>query len=230
MQISTLKQDVDFLCGSTSATYSDVNKIRNINIAYGDVARVIWESDSIHFDDSNNTDSLVSYRSMANASASYTMPTTALRLNGVELLRANGDWDKLRYINADDMTISREEYLTGVGAPLFYSVEGTQVRLYPPPSSTDVTLSSGLAFRLNRNVTDFPVSATTSEPGFAPNFHRVLSYAAALDFTQDEQQRRFLATQKERLEQGMRKFYSRRIQEAKPKIRPAGKSRWRNYL
>jgi len=45
MTISEIKSDIDFLCGSTSATYLDADKIRNVNIAYQDVARVIWESD-----------------------------------------------------------------------------------------------------------------------------------------------------------------------------------------
>lgn len=45
MNVTQLKSDIDFLCGSTSGTYPDADKIRNMNIAYQDVARVIWESD-----------------------------------------------------------------------------------------------------------------------------------------------------------------------------------------
>jgi hypothetical protein len=230
MNITNLKADVDFLCGSTSATYSDTNKIRNINIAYLDVARTIWESDSVHFDDANNTDSMVAYKGMANASASYLVPTTAIRINGVEVADANGDWKKLKFLNVDDLTVSREEYLTGTGTPLYYNIEGTQCRLFPAPGTGYVTMSSGLAFRLSRNVTEFATTATTTEPGFPANFHRILSYAAAMDFTQDEKQRQYLAGQKERLEQGMRRYYAKSVQEAKTIIRPAGKKRWRQYV
>lgn len=230
MNITQIKADVDFLCGSTSATYSDANKIRNLNIAYLDVARTIWESDSIHFDDSNNTDSMVAYKGMADTSATYTIPTTAIRINGVEVKDQNADWKKLKFINLDDLTVSREEYLTGTGAPLYYNIEGTQCRLFPAPGTGYVTMSSGLAFRLNRNVTEIPVTATTSEPGFPSNYHRILSYAASMDFTQDDKQRQYWAGQKERLEQGMKRYFSKRVQEAKTIIRPSSKKRWRQYV
>ena len=229
MNIQQIKADVDALCGSTSATYTDANKIRNLNIANQEVATIIWESDSVHFDDKNNTDELVAYKNMANASASYFIPTTALRINGVEVKDGNRNWVKLKFLNADELDISREEYLTEAATPIYYGIEGNHCRLYPAPGTGYATMSSGLAFRLNRNATEIPVTASTLEPGFPSNFHRILSYAMSLDFTRDEQDRRFFNEQKARLENNMRRYYSKHVQEAKTIINPSGRGRWRQY-
>lgn len=231
MNVSQLKADVDFLCGSTSATYSDTNKVRNMNIAYQDVARVIWESDGAwHYDDSNNTDSPVAYRTIANASASYLVPTTALRIEGVEVKNASGEWQKMLPVSLHDLTVSPEQYLTGTGMPVEYMLEGNEIRLFPAPGTGSTTMSSGMAVRLSRAVTELATTATTTIPGFATSFHRILSLAASIDFTQDENQRRFLVAQRARLEQGMVRFYSKRAAEFKTQIKPAGKKRWKNYL
>jgi hypothetical protein len=225
MNLSQLKADVDFLCGTTSASYSDTNKVRNMNIAYHDVARTIWESDGTWaFDDANNGGTTpVAYRTIANASATYLIPTTALRIEGVEIKNANGDWTKLTPINYQELYVSPEEYLTGTGLPLKYMLEGNEIRLFPAPGTGYTTMSSGLAVRLNRAVTEFATTATTAEPGFAVPFHRILSYAAAIDFTQDDRQREFLVAQKARLEKGLVRFYSNRWDEGKSILKPSSK-------
>jgi hypothetical protein len=229
MNISQLDLDTDFLCGSTSATYTTTNKRRNHNIAYQNVACLIWESDG-SFDDANNTDTLVATRTLANASASYTIPTTALRIKSIEVKDSGGVFQRLRSIRQQDLTVSPDNYLTGTGQPIEYTLEGTQIRLFPAPGTGSVTMSSGMAIRLSRSVTEIPSSATTLEPGFATPYHRILSYAAAIDFTQDENQRKFLVAQKARLEAGLIRFYSKRYVEYKSSLRPSGKKMWRQYL
>lgn len=223
-----LRNDVNFLCGSTSGTYPDSDKMRNMAIAYQGVATTIWESDPTYsWDDRNNTDGPVAYRTLGNLSASYLIPTTALRVRGVEVKNGNGDWMKLAPVTYEELHMSPEEYLTGGGTPIKYMIEGNEIRLFPTPMTGYVTLSSGMAVRLARAVTEPAVSATTSEPGFATAFHRILSYSAALDFTQDSQTRDFLIGQKARLERGLSKFYSKWAPEYKPKIKPATKQSWR---
>lgn len=231
MNWSNLRADVDFLCGSTSATYTDANKMRNMTVAYHDVARQIWESDGAwRFDDANNTDSPIAYRTVANASATYLIPTTALRVEQVEIKDGNANWQKLRPITDHDITISPEEFLGGgTGTPLYYQLVGTQITLFPAPGTGYVTMASGMAVRLNRNVSEPAVTATTTEPGFAGAFHRILSYAAALDFVQDPRQREYLIMQKTRLEKGLSRFYQGRWVEQPSRIKPAMKKRWRLY-
>lgn len=231
MNVSEIKSDINFLCGSTSATYVNSDKMRNVNVKYHDVARLIWESDGTWaFDDKNNTDAPVAYRTMANASANYLVPTTALRIKDVEIKNANGDWFVMKPTTLDKMRISPEEYLTGTGMPLYYWMEGNEIRLFPAPGTGYTTMSSGMLVRLSRDVTELGVSATTSTPGFATPFHRILSYAAAIDFTQDPQQRQFLAVQLDRLEKGLTRFYSKRAEQEPSRLTPASKRNWRQYI
>lgn len=232
MNASQIKADVHFLAGSTSATYTDSNLMRNVNIAYDNIARIIWESDGVwNFDDNNNTDRPIAYRTVANASATYQIPTSAIRIEQVEIKNASGDWSRLKPITyADISTISPEEFLTGGGLPTYYLLEGTQITLYPAPATNYVTMSSGLAVRLSRNVTELAATATTSEPGFARPFHRILSYAAAIDFEQDPNKRNHFIQQRSILEEGLKRFYSKRNTELKTKITPASQRRWRAYL
>lgn len=231
MNISQIDQDTHFLCGSTSATYSPTNMRRNQMIAYQDVAQLIWQSDNgWHYDDSNNTDGPVAYKTLGNLSGSYTVPTSAIRIESVEIKDNNGTWNKLKPRSLHEFTISPETYITGGGLPIEYMLEGNEIRLFPSPITQNVTMSSGMAVRLSRAVTEFPVSATTSIPGFASPFHRILSYAAAIDFTQDNIQRQFLLQQRARLENGLIRFYARRADEFPTQIKPHSKNRWQQYI
>lgn len=231
MNVTNLKADIDFLCGSTSATYPDADKIRNINIAYQDVARLIWESaDGWQYDDSNNTDQPIVRRTLVDNTQEYSIPTTAQRIERIEVMDNAGDWHKLDPIDMHDIDIGLSEWYQTAGLPKYYDLVGQFIRLYPKPASSDVTLVSGMAVYVSRDVTEFGAGATTGEPGFATAFHRILSYAASLDFLRDDNEKQFLALQKQRLEQGLVRFYSKRNNEYKTRIKPAGKKNWRQYI
>lgn len=230
MNYTNLRADARYLCGATSGTYADADVMRNMNIAYQRAATLIWEADPTYaFDDRNNTDGPVAYRTVANASASYMIPTTALRIRQVEIKDGSGDWQKLTPINYAELSISPEEYFTGTGTPTNYAIEGNEIRLFPAPGTGYVTMASGMAVRLQRAPTDAAVTATTTEPGFATAYHRYLSYSAAVDFTQDPKQREFLLIQKDRLERGLVRFYGRWAGEYKSRIKPNSKKNPRRY-
>lgn len=230
MQISALDQDTDFLAGSTSATYSPTNKRRNQNIAYLEVATVIWESDRTwSYDDTNNTDGPVAYRTIANASASYLIPTTAIRIEGVEIKDASGIWHKMDMIATETLDMSPEEYLKGTGMPVKAALKGNEIRLFPAPGTGYTTMASGMAVRLGRMVTEIAVTASTTQPGFVSAYHRILSLSAAIDFVQDSDTKKNLVFQKDRLMKGLVRFYARRNDAQQATIAPAGKKRWRRY-
>ena len=231
MTISDLKADVHFLCGSTSASYSDANLMRNVNIAYRDVCRIIWESDGgWKYDDTNATTLPKAVTTLVHNQQDYTLPTTALGVERVEILDSAGNYLKLKPLDKQEVTTGLPEFLGGnPGTPLYYELVGTSLLLYPSPHSAYVTPTAGLTIYMNRVVTDIAVSATTTEPGFASPFHRILSYAAAIDFTQDQTQRNFLVEQKARIEEGMVRFYSKRAPEVKSTIKPGQRRKWRQY-
>lgn len=230
MNWSALRDDVNFHCGTTSASYPDADKMRNMLVEYQKVATLIWESDPTYsFDSRNATDSPKAYRTVANASGSYLIPTTALRIRGVEIQDADLNWSKLTPVTYQELYTSPEEYKTGVGLPVQYMIEGNEIRLLPSPGTGFVNMISGMAVVLSRQMEEPGVTATTTTPGFATAFHRILSYAASIDFVQDKNQRDFLLGQKIRLERGLSKFYSNWAPQYKTKIKPHTQRTWKKY-
>lgn len=234
MTINDIKDDIDFLCGSTSASYPVADKIRNINIAYQDVARIIWESaDGWQYDDSNLTTRPVAIATLVHTQQDYELPSVAQHIERVEVKDSAGDWYKLTPLDIHDVTGSIEEYYEDDDLPKYYDLVGRSLMLYPAPASGSCTLASGLAVYVDRDVNEFDaaVSAHSAKvPGFATQFHRVLSYAAAVDFVQDDNMRKHLVNEKYRLEKGLTKFYSRRNIERRGAIKPHAKKLWRQYL
>lgn len=227
----SIVHDVLYLCGlqtvsASFASYSLHDITRNCNNAYIETIPLIWKSAfGWRYDDSNNTDAPVAYKSLGHLSASYTIPTAALRIEGVEIKDSAGDWHKLIQINSLDLDISKEEFMTSPGLPIYYEPIGNEIRLYPAAASGTggVTLSSGMCVRLSRTPTLFTTNGTTASttsPGFASPFHKILSYSAAIDFVQDKATQDRLVAMKTRLEQGLVTFYSKRNVEQKANIKP----------
>ena len=229
MQLSQLTADVHFLCGSVSGTYAPTALLRNLNIAYQDACRLIWESDSgWKFDDANKSGEMIAYKTLTNNQGLYTIPTTAMKIQQAEVKDVYGVWHKLIPLSYKDLDDSPASY-NNVGAiPGYYTLEGNDFRLIPPPVSACVTLASGVAMRISRNVNT--LSAASATPGFPSNFHRYLSYCTALDFVQDDKLRAFLMSQRDRISNGMVRFFSKRASEFTSSITPASKKRWNQYL
>lgn len=231
MNIGDIKSDVYLLAGATSATYLNADLIRNVNVAYQDVARIIWESaGGWQYDDTNATTLPIAKATMVHNQQDYELPSTAQKVHRVEVKDGSGNWLKLDPLDIHDMSVAAPELLGGsAGTPVYYDLIGRSIMLYPTPHSASVTLASGLAVYVDRDVTNFATTATTSTPGFATQFHRLLSYAAVLDFVQDPTQRNFFIQQRDRMEKGLTRFYGKRAPELKSRVKPAGKKNWRQY-
>lgn len=228
MLVSELKSDIDFMCGTTSATYSNTDKLRNMNIAYQNVAKIIWESAGTwQYDDSNATDFGIATRALVAGQQDYDLPATCQRLERVEVLDGNGNYIPLEQKDIHDIKVGATEYLSGGGTPMFYDIIGNSVFLYPYPATGYVTLAAGLKIWFSRDVTALDSDADT--PGFALPFHRLLSLNAAIDFSRDPGDIQKWTTQKVILENSMRSFYSKRNVDKNIRLKPAGKNRWRKY-
>lgn len=225
-----LIQDVDFLCGTNSASFPVVDKTRCINIAYHDVSRMIWDcSGDWEYDDSNKTDLPIATTLLVDAQQDYELPSTAQRVERMEVLDSGGDYQKLKPIDKSDVNVGLTEYQETDGLPRYYDLIGRSVFLYPAPASGSVTVSAGLKIHFDRDVTEFATSATTTVPGFATQFHRILSVATALDFERDPSQRAFLVQLKDRLDKGLKQFYGKRHREYRTRIKPSSFRNRRQY-
>ena len=223
-------EDVDSFCGTTNTSYPINDKTRNINAHYNAVVALIWESvDGWQYDDSNLTDLPIATTTLVAAQQDYELPSTAQRIERVEVLNSGSNYQKLRQIDWHDMDVATSEYMETDGMPLYYDLVGRSVFLYPAPSAACVTLAAGLKLYFSRNVDEFTPGDTSQEPGFARAFHRILSLGASVDYLRSGPRRNRLVAQKQQLEKGLKKFYSKRHIERKSKIKPFAKRRWRQY-
>ena len=227
----SLYDDVDFLCGSTSATYPILDKRRNIYNAYNNVSRLIWEAAyAWQYDDSRATTLPIAQTTMVHNQQDYSLPTNSQRVERVEIKDNGGTWQKLKAMDTRDVrNKALTEFTNTYGTPLYYDLIGRSIMLYPIPTSGTTTLASGMQVIVSRDASAF-ASASTAEPGFARPFHRLLSLAAAIDFTEDASRNKRFILMKERLEQGLTRFYSKRSEETKTSIQPRTKRGWRRWL
>ena len=222
-------QDIDFLCGTTSASYPILDKRRNIYNAYNDVSRLIWEVAYGWQYDDRASDLPIASTTLTHGTQRYTLPTNAQRIEAIEIKDKSSNWLKLKPIDHSDLDIALTDYLETNGLPVYYDLVGRNVNLYPPPSSAYCTLSSGMKMYVSRDVSAF-ASAATTEPGFARPFHRILSLQASIDFVEDNSKKIRLIEMRDRLEKGMIRFYSKRAPEIKTNIQPNYKRHWRQWL
>lgn len=221
-----LVEDVLYNCGLPTVTgsyssYALADITRNINNAYLDVTRRIWDvAAGWQYDDSNATTLPIAYTTLVHNQQDYSLPTDAQRVQRIEVKDAGGNLQLLKQIDIHDVdTEAMSSFQSGSGMPIYYDLVGRSIMLYPKPSSGSVTLLSGMAVYVDREPTLFTTASTTAEPGFASPFHKILSYGAAIDFVQDKATQDRLVAMKARLEQGLISFYSKRNVERKANIK-----------
>ena len=225
-----LVEDIDFLCGTNSSSYPLNDKVRNINQAYQDVVRLIWECcDTWQYDDSNATDIPKVLTTLASGTQEYAVPSTAQKIRRIEVKDVNGNWIKLQPIDYKELGVALPEFLKTDGLPIYYDLVGNYINLYPTPSSTYITEASGMAVYIDRNVSLFTSASTTGVPGFTPQFHRLISLQVALDFEKDPGQRNLFLVEKNQLTEGLKRFYNSREVETRTGIRPSNKRNRRTY-
>lgn len=221
-----LVEDVLYNCGlpTVTASYSSyalADITRNINNAYLDTVTKVWHSAAgWQYDDSNKTTLPVGYTTIGHNQQDYSLPTDAQRVARVEVKNSDGNFQKLTQIDIHDIdNLAMSELLETAGMPLYYDLVGRSLMLYPIPSSGSCTLVSALAVYVDREPDLFTTASTTATPGFATPFHKILSYAAAIDFVQDKATQDRLVAMKARMEAGLVQFYSKRNIERRASIR-----------
>ncbi len=243
MNIQSIIVETRALVDATSSSYpiaatTDALFVR-INTAMEEIARLIESADGRwQWDDANNTDypdGVAILGNLVGNTKSYAIDVSLIEVQGVSILNQSGIWRKLLPFDVDDINsshgwiglngfpiIDRAEFLKTAGAPLFYDVYGSYVRLYPAPDNgISVTLTNGLKIYGKRTAQLFTIAEVTTGtkvPGFASPFHSLVAYMAALPYAASYKPERvqFIMAEIARKKQELVAFYSKRDKDERP--------------
>ena len=203
---------------------------RSLNSWYRRLVFLMWKSAyGLEFDDSNFSTLPIATATMVAGQQDYTLPTTALDIQRVEVLDVSGDWQLVEAIDKADITDEAlTEFEETSGLPLYYDLIGGSIMLYPKPGSGYVTLTSGLKLYLTRDIDSFETTDTTKDTGIVAFFHPYLAYGPALDYTisknMDPNRINTLRGEITKYEVAVQEHAARRNAEYKVRLKPKTKS------
>lgn len=196
--------------------------IRSANNWYRRVNSWIWNvSGEWEYDDSNFIDFPIATTTIVDEQQDYELPSTAQKIDRIEIKDINGDWYKLKPFNKEMTDTAMSEFYETAGKPVYYDLVGRSIILYPKPSTDEVTASAGLKAYFSRDIDEFTTSDTVQAPGFVENFHEIISIGAAIDYsnTYDQTRLNILLSNLEKLKEELEQFYGSRHRELRPQIK-----------
>jgi hypothetical protein len=187
--IADINLEARDLCDADTTSYPAATLLRRINQAYEQVVGwLIMADGTAQFDDTNYSDFPIGTYDLVDSQSVYSFNDKFLQVINVQVKDSNGDFSILKPIDqseySDDMPLS--EAFETAGIPEYYDkLSDDSIKLYPSPSSSDVTLTAGLKIYFKRTAdiyTSAEVTTGTKEPGFISTHHYILSYMAAVPY------------------------------------------------
>ena len=189
---------------------------RRFNIALEKLVGIIINIDGVNeYHDPNITTLPVGPGTLVEGQESYTFADTYLKVKRLKVKDVNGNWQPLQQIDQSDFDysgIAIEESFSTTGLPTHYDILENNIRLYPAPTATAVTLAAGLKIEFVQTADLFTVSDTTQQPGLPSPYHFLLPTWAALQYAKTYKKDRVASLLKDWLDgvEEMEVFYSKR--------------------
>ena len=172
-----LVSDARYWSGTDSDTYPIEDLTRNANFALDKVVSLIFKSDRRwQWDDANNTDLNIATSDLVSGQYDYSFAVSHLKINRVRVKDTLGNWKTLEPVDRREIT---DTDLALTGTPTHYDKQVGSFFLHPIPNYGS---TGGLEVEFQRGASYFTTADTTKEPGFAPQFHRLISLYAARDY------------------------------------------------
>jgi hypothetical protein len=173
------------------------------------------------YDDSNQTDLPAATATLTDSQNTYALPSTALTVQSVSIKTEAGDWYDLNPLTEEQIRTqdSVENFESTDGAPLYYTLVGNTIRLFP---ASNYTQAASLRVCFERGSVAFASSDTTKTPGFASEYHGVIPLLASIEYLKvklpgDSSLGLFLRDAQE-FEQRIKVFYSKRFKDMSPLV------------
>jgi len=226
IQEKSLYHDAVTLVGITdTAQFPIIEFTRYANNRYREADSLIWQhTGTWEYDDSNYANFPIATKDIVADRQDYEIPSVARKIDRAEVLDVNGDYQLLYPMDKSQIgEQSMTEFLSTSGLPRYYDVIARSLFLYPAPSASDVTTSEGIKLYFTRDIDEFAITDTSTEPGFDNHFHRLISLGSAYDYCMAHGVQGRLNPIKEEmnvLKSQMTDFYGMRHRDMQPKIIP----------
>ena len=236
MTISDINAEIRSLCDADTTSYTAPDLLRRVNSMLEIIIGKILDADGTwQWDDTNYTDAPRGIGTLVEGQEAYTYASDYLQIIAMDIKDNNGFWRRIKSLDMNELGgLSPEEYFgTTSGAiitgfPLYYDLfSDDSFRLWPLPTSTNVTLASGYRVWFKRTAdifTSAQVTTGTKVPGFASPFHPLLCYMAAVPYCITYKKDRVALYEKkiEELTKDMLAFYGRREKDKRKQMTMMG--------
>ena len=187
MTLADIKNKIYFLTKTNSSSFTAADMLISINNAYEHVASLILKCDSRwQWDDTNATDLPIATTNLVSGQQDYSLASTHLSLDRVEIKDSGGNWILLTQIDQQlkkgDQAIALGAYQNTNGTPNEYDLVGNSVFLYPAPNYNS---TGGLKLYFTRGPTlwsSSDLSTGTAAPGFNSLFHDIIPLWVSYDY------------------------------------------------
>lgn len=224
MTFQDIQNRIYFLTHTNVNSFTKADMNLAVNRALERVVSLINRYDRRwQFDDSNLSDLPVATTTLTANQQDYSLATSHLTIDRVEVKDEDGDWHLLTPIDPRDIKYAMAEYQKTAGDPIEYDKIGNSIFLYPKP---DYTQAASLKVYFTRAPLGFDYSddkftddtgSAASEPGFNSLFHDLIPLWASYDYSMANslQSANQLFIEIQRKEKELVDFYGRRSRDEK---------------
>ena len=176
------------------------------------------------WDDTNRTDFPIGSIDLVDGQRDYTLDVEHLKILGVEVKDASGNFYPLLPIDMEDMRskgITPTEFFETNGLPQYYDKIANSILLYPQPATAQVTISNGLKVHFQRGPEYFTTSDTTRVPGFASLYHKLIPLLTSFEYAVSNDMTEKAGLLNIRIQEERNKlkgYFSKRGKDRKPRI------------
>lgn len=152
---------------------------RNANLALDVVLAGILKADGWRpFDDTNQTGELLDVsNNLTSGTQKLALSVTWLKIGRVRIKDPSGNWIVLDELPRHQQ--STAQLTASAGLPAFYFILGNYLYFDKAPNYSS---TGGIEIQFQRGASYFAYTDTTKVPGFATQFHRLVSMLPALDY------------------------------------------------
>lgn len=173
-----------------------------------------WE-----YDDSNNTDLPQATATLTSAQTTYSIPSTALTVQRIEVKDTAGIWRRLVPLSEAQIDGAVDEFMKTDAQPMYYRLLGNTIEIFP---ASNYTQASSLKVYFDRGSTAFVYSDTTKTPGIAGEYHDLIPMGASLKWLKIKLPGSAETAQLEKdykeIEKAYSQYLARRFKDKKPRV------------